>query len=296
MKYAYIEISGACNLSCSFCPYSKGSSKAFMSETLFSTITQKLAPHIQEIYLHILGEPLLHPHLKNLLKIAADASLPVNITTNGTLIQQQQDTLLSSSNLRQINFSTHALEEIKDIDQARDLVLHMIQFAQQAMKSRPDLYINFRLWNLKDNTNTTWNSWLKKTLSQSFNCEFSGHTFSVRHKSFWIRDRIYLHMDTRFDWPKPKAIKENTSTHEISGTCMGLISHIGVLLDGTVVPCCLDYSGAINLGNLKTQNFEEVLTSPRALKIKKSFLEHKLIEGLCQTCGYCKRFKKSLKA
>jgi len=93
-----------------------------------------------------------------------------------------------------------------------------------------------------------------------------------------------VHFDNYFQWPSLDA-KNRTD-----GYCHGLISQIGVLTDGTVVPCCLDGEGVINLGNLHTEKLSAILGSPRAKDIVKSFKNNKAKEELCQKCTFKERF------
>lgn len=74
------------------------------------------------------------------------------------------------------------------------------------------------------------------------------------------------------------------------GTCYGLCNQIAILVDGTVVPCCLDGEGIINLGNIKETSFMQILESKRVKSIIKGFSERKVVEELCRKCGYRKRF------
>ena len=64
----YLEITTCCNLSCSFCPGTKRPA-AFLSPEDFRTLAAKLRPYGQYLYLHVMGEPLLHPQLPELLEI-----------------------------------------------------------------------------------------------------------------------------------------------------------------------------------------------------------------------------------
>jgi len=45
-----------------------------------------------------------------------------------------------------------------------------------------------------------------------------------------------------------------------NGTCYALRDHIGILVDGTVVPCCLDNNGDIPLGNIFDTNFSKIIS------------------------------------
>jgi radical SAM protein with 4Fe4S-binding SPASM domain len=108
-----------------------------------------------------------------------------------------------------------------------------------------------------------------------------------RRKNLPVKNRLYLHFDTEFTWPS----LEHPVVGE-KGSCYGLSSHFGILVDGTVVPCCLDKEGAIPLGNLQEEPLAAILGGERAQKILKGFRERRLVEGLCQRCQYIERFAK----
>ena len=65
-----------------------------------------------------------------------------------------------------------------------------------------------------------------------------------------------------------------------------------MLVDGTVVPCCLDHEGDVALGNLFTQPLTEILTSSRACALREGFSRRKPAEELCRRCGFAARFNK----
>ena len=97
---------------------------------------------------------------------------------------------------------------------------------------------------------------------------------------------MYLEHGDKFDWPELSAPDGGET-----GFCYGLRDQIGVLCDGTVVPCCLDHEGDLALGNLFTQEMEEILASPRANAIYDGFSSRKAVEPLCRRCGYASRFR-----
>lgn len=98
---------------------------------------------------------------------------------------------------------------------------------------------------------------------------------------------MLLHFDSYFEWPSLN------STHESDGTCYGLKSHIGILANGTVVPCCLDGEGVIDLGNLNETTLESILTSKRAKDMIEGFREFKAVEELCKKCSYKDKFSQT---
>ena len=85
-----------------------------------------------------------------------------------------------------------------------------------------------------------------------------------------------------FEWP-------DSEQAEFQGKdvfCYALRNQIGVLVDGSVVPCCLDHDGDITLGNLFYQSLDEILSSPRAKALYDGFTQHTATECLCRRCGY----------
>ena len=94
-------------------------------------------------------------------------------------------------------------------------------------------------------------------------------------------ERIYLEWGEKFDWP-------DIGAQDFGGehSCYGMRDQIGILVDGTVVPCCLDAEGDIPLGNIFTDELEDIISSPRAVAIKESFERRCVTEPLCRRCGF----------
>lgn len=78
----------------------------------------------------------------------------------------------------------------------------------------------------------------------------------------------------------------NNDYYSEKGTCYGLIDHIGILVDGTIIPCCLDSKGIINLGNIYNDNLKEILKKDRVNNIIKGFKGNKKLEELCKHCKF----------
>lgn len=111
-KKFYIEITNVCNLKCSFCPETLRTPE-FMKIEFFDRILGQIDGYADYIYLHVKGEPLLHPEIEKFLDLCFQREKKVNITTNGTLIRKNKDKLLTEKAPRQINFSLHSLDKSK---------------------------------------------------------------------------------------------------------------------------------------------------------------------------------------
>jgi radical SAM protein with 4Fe4S-binding SPASM domain len=274
----YLEITNRCNLRCSFCPGTRRPPRT-MSPAEFRLLAEKLRPATRYLYLHLMGEPLLHPELPALLAIAGELNFLVNITTNGTLLPQVGETLLAAPAVRKVSISLHSLEA-NDSRAFSAYLGSCISFAKRAAAAGK--LTGLRLWNL-DGSLPGQND-LNAPMLEELHRAFPGEWPPVRegHK---IAERIYLEFGERFEWPDLSA-----GEREGDAFCYGLRDQFGVLCDGTVVPCCLDHEGDLALGNLFTQPLEEILSSPRARAIYESFSGRQAREELCRKCGYARRF------
>jgi radical SAM protein with 4Fe4S-binding SPASM domain len=239
----------------------------------------------KNVYFHVLGEPTLHPGFIHYVKKLEPTPLKLTLVTNGTTIARTGRALLQSPAVRQVNFSTHAYAEL-DRDTAEKHLQNVIDFCKASLAARPDMYINLRLWNVGDREAAPWNSFFLARVNEAFGTNVEPGHFCSRHKSFNLTGRLYLHEDSRFEWPhlggRPESVK---------GTCHALDTHIAILHDGRVAACCLDHAGHIELGNIASQPLPEILESPLARELREAFARHELRHPLCQACSYCRRFK-----
>ncbi len=272
-KKIYIEITNICNLNCPFCP-PDNRKKEFMTLDNFEKILDKIKSYTKYIYLHVKGEPMLHPEFDKFVKLAFEKGFFVNITTNGTLLEKH---LNSTKYLRQINISLHATNDEKIIKTARQI---------------KDCYVNFRVWNFNEKSSTI--DLLQKEFSANIYDKLNEKMIEMNHKSlasetnFTIKDNYYISIQNEFKWPE--ICSGNYQPPYTNGYCHALKDHIAILVDGTVVPCCLDNNGDINLGNIYNNSLEEILNSEKFQKIINGFKQRICVEKLCQNCEYKNRF------
>ena len=270
----YLEISNICNLNCQFCPGTKRKPKVMTGEEL-DILLPKLRPWTDFLYFHLMGEPLCHPQLESFLKAAGQHGFRVILTTNGTLLQKQQSMLLTSAALHKINISLHAFE-------ANDLTIPFETYLQQCFSfgkaAEGNKLVVFRLWN--QGGADARNQEILSALEQFFPKPWISERKGIR-----TGNRVYLEYGDKFDWPDLTAEDQGEQVF-----CYGLRDQIGVLCDGTVVPCCLDHDGDLALGNLLEHNMEDILESDRAQAIYRGFQNKHAAEELCRKCGYARRF------
>ena len=273
-KKAYLEITNVCNLNCAFCP-GTSREKRFMSAEEFAVLSGKLRPYTDYLYLHLMGEPLLHPELERLLSTAAERGFRVIITTNGTLLRERADIVLSSPAVHKVNISLQSFEANQH-GKLADYVNQCAAFAKSAGESGKLCVL--RLWNKNglDELNTD----IERILEAHF-----PKPWRESCRGLALAGKVWLEPGEKFDWPDMAAPDGGVRLF-----CYGLRDQIGVHCDGTVVPCCLDHEGDIPLGNLFESSMEEILSTKKARAIYDGFSKRQAIEPLCRRCGYARRF------
>lgn len=269
-KKVYVEVTNICNKNCSFCPTSSRNKREMKIEE-FKNVINKIKPITNYIYMHIKGEPLLHSSFPTLIKICKENNINVNITTNGTLIKKQIETLKTNEIIRQINISFHSYNDLDEIK----IILNS---CDEILKNNHNVNIVYRFWTYSKENQHFQN--VIQLICNHYNCSDKKEDL-LNIMNIKIKDRLYFNKDIEFEWP---SLDNNINNK--TGFCYGLKTHIGILSDGTVVPCCLDQDGIINLGNIFNQEIDEILSSEKTVEIIENFKQNKRIEKLCQHCSF----------
>ena len=274
----YLEIINVCNLDCVFCPKTARAKHTLTMEE-FDTLTSRLKGEVKFLYFHLMGEPFLHAQLPQFVKMAKDKGFVPVLTTNGPLLSQRHDMLDALPHKIQISLHSHegngkaALERYID-----DVMSFAIEAAHRGC------VIVLRLWN--EGGHNSMNDTILNLIANHV-----PQPWTKRYDGWKLANYLYIENDNMFEWPD----LQHATYGEEEVFCYALRNQIGVLVDGSVVPCCLDHNGDISLGNLFDQSLEQILVSPRATAIYQGFTNHIAVEPLCQRCGYSavsKKFRK----
>lgn len=255
-----------------------------MALDTFKKVISEVSQVTRIVTFHLMGEPLVHPELKEFLELCEKEALQVFLVTNGVLIKEPN--LLLHRAIRQVNFSLHSFTDNFPGKDPESYLNRIFDFTELAFKERPTLFINYRLWNVNSKKGTDKQSeYFFEAIEKRFQVTIPRDWNYRFKKNLVLKNYLSLHFDTEFTWPEM-----HLPVIGDSGTCYGLRSHFGVLVDGTVVPCCLDKEGAIPIGNLTQRPLKEILSSPRAQAMVEGFRNRKLKEELCKRCQYIERF------
>ena len=280
-KRIYIEITNICNKNCKFCSPLLRPLK-FMSVEEFEYILKEIKEYTDYIYLHVKGEPLLHPNLDKILELCEEYNIKVNITTNGTLLLEKTDILLKYNSVRQINVSLHSFDE-NDND---NYIINILKATKKILANSP-IYVNYRFWALENNKLTKDMETMIKKILNYFDLSSELLSKIINSNNTTLKENLFLNKAELFEWPLL-----NHKFISIHGTCNGTKDHIAILCDGTVVPCCLDSDGIINLGNIYKIKLKDILNSDQFINFNSNLKNNILICKLCQKCSYRKKFDK----
>lgn len=262
-KKVYVEITNICNLSCPFC-IKNNRPQQIMDEKSFEKVLEKLQPHTKYLYFHLLGEPLMHPKINEFID-KASVNFSVNITTNGYLIHKIKD----NKNIRQVNISLHSFDEIygKTLEEYLTNIMSTVDILKEST------YISLRLWAYNKNFDK-----IIEFLEKKYQKKLETNKKVERQT---LEKNVYLNYEQEFEWPD----LENNFEKETGG-CRALKDHIGILVDGTIVPCCLDSKGNIKLGNIYEDDLEKIQKGKRYQEMLTGFQNQKRVEPLCKKCNF----------
>lgn len=273
MKRIYVEITNQCNLQCAFCIKNKRP-KSFMELSFFESILQQVKPITPFLYLHVQGEPLMHPQFDEILSLCDQNDLHIQLVTNGSFITKDYPSL-SHKSLRKISISLQSFD-YQTIPNLLNRIEEIMYFVQKAAEQ--SIIVELRFWGDEahfQNNTKQFHTYLK---------EHYPFEATNRNHNYKIMNNVFVDYANEFEWPT--IAKENNQ----KGTCLGTIQQLAILVDGTVVPCCLDADGEIPLGNLHTESLQQIMQSERYQAIYKGFHDNRLVEPLCQKCSYRNKF------
>lgn len=279
----YLEITNICNLNCVFCAGHRRVPR-MMTEDEFDALTDRLCNRVKFLYFHLMGEPMMNPSLPTFVRKAREKGFIPVLTTNGTLLHTNGSSLspmaveLADSIPYKVNISLHSHEGNADSWMTlEDYIGSVMDFC--TMATAKGTIAVLRLWNEGgyDNDNEVILGLIRRYIPGDWTTMKNG---------LKLADRLFIEYDSMFEWPDG-----NVEDYGDESFCYALRNQFGVLVDGTVVPCCLDHDGDMALGNLFRQPLDEILSSERATSIYDGFTRHKAVEPLCRKCGYAMKTK-----
>ena len=280
----YLEITNICNLSCSFCRGTVREGRFLAPET-FRRYADEARGFTDYLYLHVMGEPLLHPDFEEILDIAAELGFRICLTTNGTLLPRRLSALVDrAESIYKISISLHAFEANTEARVGRDFSTYIRDCAEcaETLGDR-GVIVALRLWN-GDNPKAVTpalnegNEQVLALLRARFPDEWTPNRRGKR-----IGNGVYLEWGEKFDWP---ATDGSVPDYGPRAHCFAMKDHVAILSDGRVLPCCIDADGLMPLGDLNRAPLAEILQAPPARSFLAALADNKLDYPLCRHCNF----------
>jgi radical SAM protein with 4Fe4S-binding SPASM domain len=257
-----------------------------MSLEFFDSVVQQAKSFTNEIACHVVGDPLTLSNLNEYLDIIHRYNMKAVLTTSGYFMKKHPPKTLFHPCVKQINISLNAFNKNDTTISFEQYINPILALCHKKIELKKEIFINLRMWNLDAiMSEQKFNTMLFDILEKEFIVSLDLNSLSTKEKKgIRLENKVLLHFDNYFEWP---SLQNKIYGH---GTCQGLSSHIGILANGDVIPCCLDSEAVMRLGNLHQNQLEQILDSPRASSIREGFKEQRCSEALCLRCSYKGRF------
>ena len=322
----FLELTNKCNFHCEFCPSdSQTRLHGFMELSTVKKIFDEIAEKkiVNEVYLHLMGEPTLHPKLNEILAYAKGKKVKINLITNGsTMVQKRVPMLLDNiggSIVASLMTPTEETYKIRGevglnwdryVGNFRLLIQEHLKKILKGDKIEYEIIFRVMVTN-KDEKGTAkvlgssiglqenydeWSNFtetverelgLKPFARQKIdsNKVFSTIGGGLREISFFLQKNIRIQFWKAFTFANTRVSDDyKLEPQKKAQFCEHPFKDFGVLWNGDVTLCCLDYDATLKVGNINSQSVEDVMNGPAANKLRASMYG---LEKLHPTCVKC---------
>lgn len=336
VQWFYVELTTHCNLSCPFCPSSMlERPRAFMTLKLARRVFQQISDYRAKhpsilsyadlnrmVFLHVMGEPLLHPKFKEILSMAREYGILSALFTNATLLNDSNIKNVFDSGTSHVTLSLNVINaggytELKGKGKIEDQERRVMNFLRQRaergafnvhvdiqyMVSAGQTIVGNGLLGTKDQVWKLFTRWL--SLARHVEGSTAGDLGPVQSIDPIAMSSPLIpnaRGDTSLRLPLAHGInlvvksgcsfgnamlpQGSTVIPTESGKCPfnNQSRVMCIFVDGSVSFCSLDYENSVSLGNLCDQSIDAIWKSQRMQRIRVESENERLIEPLCQQC------------
>ncbi|MBI4871924.1 MAG: radical SAM protein [Candidatus Riflebacteria bacterium] len=274
--YLWLEPTNACNRHCEGCPTGAGQGRAqgYVTLDLVASVVEQAREYGAMIYFHLIGEPMLHPDLPRMIRMAHDAGLPTALFTHATLLDRSRGKALIDSGLDWLGFSFDGFERVTyegirkgdRYEAVLSNILGFLELRRELGARGPYCYL------------TT----VDPTASKLADLGSDWRLLETRLQKAGLDrlERVAPHA-----WADALAA-DTRPTPARPSRCPAPWAGLAMLWNGTVVPCCLDLEGEMPVGDLKTQTIREVWNGQPLRQLRQAFAAGRW-EDLPAPCRLC---------
>lgn len=275
-KYIQLETISLCNANCPMCSLKHitdvNRKQRIMSDKLFNKISYELQQNknkLEKVIVQGLGEPLLDKKIFNRIKQLKSIEIKeVSLSTNGSLLNNENIALLLDSGIDSVDLSIDALN--KDTFEAIRIGLN-----------RDEVYKNINnLINERDISDSNLRIRIRTTI-QDINLNEINKLYDYWKKRLSIKDIIYGKYV--YGWNEEYDNKDKCNKIEknlLNVFCNYLNESMYIQSDGIVPLCCKDSFVRYKLGDVNKQSIQSIWNSKRVNDMR----ENQKSIDLCKDC------------
>jgi radical SAM protein with 4Fe4S-binding SPASM domain len=280
-----------CNLRCPLCPtglLTPNRKAQLMSWDTYTRSIDELAPWAFKVNLFNWGEPLLHPHVYDMIRYAAQRNLGTALSTNLSveLSDEQIDSIVTCG-LEFLCLSIDGVtQETYQIYRKRGSIalvlsnLERLIARRRALKSTTPI-IEWQFIQMRHN------------LSE---LDAAARMATELGVDLFRTIEVGLPFDSpdgdrlRLEWYPPKAAASDTN-EPADSACYFLYRYGVVNPDAGVSPCCVVYGENTDFGNLATQRFSQIWNNDAFVSARNHYVTGGQI-STATVCDRCHMFRK----
>lgn len=280
-----IELTNICSEKCIWCPHDEMTRpQGFMDLDLFKRIIDECAQHekLRRLYVHWMGEPLLHPKIIEMLEYAKkkDVAEMIVIATNGTplsekmmaeLIRVQVDELYLSIDAG-TNETYKKLKGTKSFDKIEENIRNAMALKKKLNAKLP--YLRLKCLDIDQNRHEL--ELVKNKWGGVVDTVFFEDDFSIWNGA---SDKVNQAV------ANTEAYKKNYGNLDTRYPCDRLWYMLAIHWNGKVSPCVCDWDGETVVGDLSKTSLADIWYSDDMRKFRKFHLENKYDQiPMCKVC------------
>ncbi len=307
LRRVFIEITNRCNFDCMFCPsgISERPREDMPRELAGSLLTQLNAMGFAgTLYLHVLGEPLLHPDVFAITDQAADLGMRPVIFTNGGALSEDCVRKILASKARELVISMQTInresyERLRKTPFDWDTYLGRIQAAlaeageadsgcvfrvsmglKKADAQHPDdlYFLEYEsLDHVKAGIAAIFSRVKGLDIAHALEQVEAGDVPDLSQVK--MNERLRLSVKEIGNWRKTRDREPATT-----GRCVFFGKECAILADGSVTLCHIDYDGRTTIGNAMEASLEAIFNASEFVDVAKGFAGGDTVPGGCRHC------------
>jgi radical SAM protein with 4Fe4S-binding SPASM domain len=282
-----IESTNYCNLKCVMCP--RGEPDLMerplgnMPDDVFMKIVKGWQFYTEPVWLHLFGEPLMHPRLFEQIAMARTAGVPnIGISSNATLLNEKNAQKILDSDLDTIILSIdgctkETYESVRKspaftYEEVRANVHRFFKMKLEQGKAKPYTIVQMIVMEeTRQEQDGFKEEWQQSGASEVLFKQYTVWGDQSDEHSFagLAPTEIRAHLEAVRPRPHP--------CHHMWSTCV-------VAWDGRVLPCCFDFDAVMTMGDLRTQSLEEIWNGEKYQALRAAELAGTNDSPLCRNC------------